>query len=248
MNKTHLAMWKTTFHYEYGICHSFNPHEEGMPNTSVGKGIQPRLGFNANGPEQAVWMMIHNKNDFQDAHILYDTERFYSWGEKRRLKLSKNVVEAFSIKKNPCQKYPKTTCILRYIYKEYIKRFNCSIIFIKDGLNIEFDGDHCNASVHKHFQENYGKMYQDNLQYCRSTQGCTHINYFISGSLSDINEDSPGKIRIIFHKAIVEYFIEELSYDLQSLIGEVGGTMGLTIGLSFLSIFEWILDQAKKMV
>ena len=56
-----------------------------------------------------------------------------------------------------------------------------------------------------------------------------------------------GNIYVVFHKAIVEYSIEELSYDLQSLIGEVGGTMGLTIGLSFLSIFEWALDHVKKV-
>ena len=44
----------------------------------------------------------------------------------------------------------------------------------------------------------------------------------------------------------MEYQIEEISYDLQSLIGEVGGTLGLTVGLSFLSIFEWIIDMAKS--
>ena len=53
-------------------------------------------------------------------------------------------------------------------------------------------------------------------------------------------------IGIEFYKPVVEYHIEEISYDFQSLIGEVGGTMGLTVGLSFLSIFEWFLEHFKK--
>ena len=53
-------------------------------------------------------------------------------------------------------------------------------------------------------------------------------------------------IGIEFYKPVVEYHIEEISYDFQSLIGEVGGTMGLTVGLSFLSIFEWVLDLLRN--
>ena len=71
-------MRKTTFHHKYGICHSFNAHEEGMPNVTVGEDIQPIITFLANKPNQEVWMMIHNENDFQDAQVLYDTERFKS--------------------------------------------------------------------------------------------------------------------------------------------------------------------------
>ena len=245
INQTHLAMWKTTFHHNYGVCHSFNAHEGGMPNVTVGEDTQPIINFLANKPNQEVWMMIHNEHDFQDAQVLYDTERFKSWKANRSYKLSKNVVMAFSTKKKPCQKYAKKTCVLRYIHKEYIQRFNCSLIFIKDGLDVEFEGDYCNASIHQHFKENHGKMYQDNLKFCKSTQACKHINYFVSGRTATTK--GAGKIFVVFHKALVEYFIEDLSYDLQSLIGEVGGTMGLTIGLSFLSIFEWALDHAKKV-
>ena len=39
-----------------------------------------------------------------------------------------------------------------------------------------------------------------------------------------------------------------ISYDLQNLIGEVGGTLGLTIGLSFFSITEYSINVIKYFI
>ena len=107
------------------------------------------------------------------------------------------------------------------------------------------DHDYCNISLHLHFHQHFDQLYNDNLAFCPSIQSCTHIDYILSVS-SDIGTKNPSIIGIEFYKPVVEYHIEEISYDFQSLIGEVGGTMGLTVGLSFLSIFEWILDLFKN--
>ena len=137
---------------------------------------------------------------------------------------------------------------MRAINKYYIENFNCNIIFITDGLNMTNDYEYCNVSIHVHFKEHFRRMYNDNLKQCPSSQGCTHIEYqlFTSQSRPWPNVHLPTAIRINFYKPIVEYQIEEISYDLQSLIGEVGGTLGLTVGLSFLSIFEWIIIDVAK--
>ena len=59
----------------------------------------------------------------------------------------------------------------------------------------------------------------------------------------------PTLVRTGFDSAIVKIqlaspsvqFIEDsYNYDAQSFIGEVGGTMGLLLGLSFLSLFDFI--------
>ena len=44
---------------------------------------------------------------------------------------------------------------------------------------------------------------------------------------------------------MVEYSTDYISYDMQSLIGEVGGTLGLTVGLSFFYICELLIDFFK---
>ena len=107
--------------------------------------------------------------------------------------------------------------------------------------------DYCNISLHVHFHEHFDQMLKDNLVFCPSIRSCTHIDYILSVSYNiNVGAKNPSTIGIEFYKPVVEYPIEEISYDFQSLIGEVGGTMGLTVGLSFLSIFEWILDLFKN--
>ena len=109
------------------------------------------------------------------------------------------------------------------------------------------DHDYCNILLHLHFRKHFDQLYNDNLAFCPSIQSCTHIDYILSVSSNiNIGSNNPSTIGIEFCKPVVEYHIEEVSYDLQSLIGEVGGTMGLTVGLSFLSIIEWILDLIKQ--
>ena len=46
---------------------------------------------------------------------------------------------------------------------------------------------------------------------------------------------------------MVEYHIDSISYDMQSLIGEIGGTLGLTIGLSFFSFAEWFTETLNYL-
>ena len=38
----------------------------------------------------------------------------------------------------------------------------------------------------------------------------------------------------------VQFITDSYNYDAQSFVGEVGGTMGLLLGLSFLSLFDFI--------
>ena len=154
-------------------------------------------------------------------------------------------MESVSTKNSPCNKYPQYTCVMRNIYQHYVDKYNCSIYFIKDGIDIHGEYDYCNISIHVEFHENFNQMYEENLKSCPKAFGCIHKGYTLSVKReSRLNKFA--RIHVIFSNPIVEYVIEEVSYDLQSLIGEVGGTMGLTVGLSFLSIFEWALDLVKN--
>ena len=84
------------------------------------------------------------------------------------------------------------------------------------------------------------------LDSCPSKQACNQTRYsldFTTSGWTDIsNVPSKAKLRIAFTNPIVEYNTDSISYDFQSLIGEVGGTLGLTIGLSFFSFVEWLTE------
>ena len=52
--------------------------------------------------------------------------------------------------------------------------------------------------------------------------------------------DNVSKITLAFQDPIVETTSEFINYDLQSLISEVGGVLGLTLGLSGVSLTRMI--------
>ena len=55
------------------------------------------------------------------------------------------------------------------------------------------------------------------------------------------------RIIIQFGSIFVEKSTDQLAYDTQSLIGEVGGTLGLLLGLSVYSIVELLAALAEKL-
>ena len=59
------------------------------------------------------------------------------------------------------------------------------------------------------------------------------------------NFDSDACTSVSFANPIAENILTESSYDVQSLIGEIGGTLGLFLGLSGLGLME-ILNPTKK--
>ena len=76
----------------------------------------------------------------------------------------------------------------------------------------------------------------------------------VANDVAKINKDIKqmrklmnSRLHVNLSDPIVEYNIDAISYDLQSLVGEIGGTLGLTIGLSFLSFSEYLIEFMKYM-
>ncbi len=51
-----------------------------------------------------------------------------------------------------------------------------------------------------------------------------------------------------FKSEYLGYVTDHLAYDLHSLVGEVGGTMGMFLGASFLSLVEIVVAAVRKMM
>ena len=62
------------------------------------------------------------------------------------------------------------------------------------------------------------------------------------------NFDSDACTSVSFANPIAENIITESSYDFQSLIGEIGGTLGLFLGLSGLGLMEMMNPTKKWMI
>ena len=133
--------WKSTYHFVYGHCQSFDSQIQGITNISVtDKKGHPELQFKSIKHGLVDWydmdMIIHNRDDFQDAHILHDKDKISSMTKDKIFKLSKKVVNSISTRRSHCQKYAKHTCILRHMNRFYHDKYQCQIVFVKDYIDI----------------------------------------------------------------------------------------------------------------
>jgi hypothetical protein len=69
-----------------------------------------------------------------------------------------------------------------------------------------------------------------------STEQVRYDHTVLNAILANTGPSQLG-IQIYFPSNEVETFTEQWSYDLTQLIGEMGGSIGLFLGLSFLSLF-----------
>ena len=168
------------------------------------------------------------------------------------LGLKKRVIHSISTSKAPCNEYTREVCIRRYLFQHYNSKNGCKIVFNSNAQYLkEFNPQkvpYCNVSIHRDFEERFSEMYEYGKDKCPGIKSCLQARY--SFDLREQNISFVGIkgtiqntiIRMVLRDPIVEYNIDSISYDLQSLIGEVGGTLGLTIGLSFFSFAEWVID------
>ena len=56
------------------------------------------------------------------------------------------------------------------------------------------------------------------------------------------------KIIFFYHNPIIEHHFSYVSYDAQTLIGEIGGTLGLTLGLSGLTVIDVISSFLNRFL
>ena len=90
------------------------------------------------------------------------------------------------------------------------------------------------------------KVQQENI--CPSGTKCKSTLYKVRTEIT--NEEfskQQAKITIKLESPIVQNVVDSYAYDLQSLIGEVGGTLGLFLGLSTYSFIEFLTYIIEKL-
>ena len=123
-----------------------------------------------------------------------------------------------------------------------IEKYNCSLPWMShlDFPNVtRCEVGQSNASIFTIVQDwvqNYDYEYANNYE---DLLPCNRIAF------EDVIETHPkglkdgrSSVTIQYVNPYVQVIKDSHSYDMQSLIGEVGGTLGLLLGLSFISIFD----------
>ena len=168
------------------------------------------------------------------------------------LKLSKTKFESLSQDDSQCSSDlfdGPTKCQSQHAGWQVVHKFNCSLPWMHDldFLNIPRCQDHDNiGNITKFwikvFNEEVIDKCKDDLLPCIRTvyeDSLEELSAFGQVSGDGVGTNS-SRLNIQFPNPYVQVIKDSYSYDMQSLIGEVGGTLGLLLGLSFISVFDLI--------
>ena len=78
---------------------------------------------------------------------------------------------------------------------------------------------------------------------CSLSQTCENVRFTSNHKVEDTWLANKTVVYVTFENPEVEYQHSYISYDLISLIGEVGGILGLTLGASVLTLFESLFKR-----
>ena len=89
--------------------------------------------------------------------------------------------------------------------------------------------------------------YQLNEDKCPKMPKCKRSIYKMDKSTTKRNDFHKSRLEIKLNNPNILTIVDDYSYDLQSFIGEVGGTLGLFLGMSMFSFIEFIEYVLRKL-
>ena len=151
-----------------------------------------------------------------------------------------------STRKIPCTQYEQETCENIEENILVLDKFNCKIPIL-------YHGQHLNEFISQEIMNcSNGVTYQAlNLiayktSQCNFTQTCQNTRFTAKYVTRPTWIGNKSFITVLFDNPEVMHYNTYISYDFLSLIGEVGGLLGLTMGASALSLFESLLKRIEN--
>ena len=239
--------WSKIFHYAWGFCHTFDLSKiNKFEYVSYGEIWRPLLVFSMseNNPWQKLIMMLHTKNDLPDAYLVNGYSRLiFSNTTKQihKVDLKKKINRREPTRNVPCQQYEYHTCQNIEDNQMVLDKFQCHIPILYSGQHLDnfIPKDVRNCS-HDEIKEGLGLILSKETK-CVQTQTCEMTRFT---STYTVREDPKEmQIMIAFGNPEVLYHHTYISYDLISLVGEIGGIIGITLGASTLSFFDSLFQH-----
>ena len=182
---------------------------------------------------------MHSANDLPDAYTIHPNIKAlwhpalasasYAFTFRTR-HFSKD-----STKSNPCSKYQPKACTDVYLQQKIAKDYNCHIPIFFSGRHMEnkdiLSLPTCNNSIML-------EMATFSDKNCLRSVPCEHTDYTLGGVHWSI-QGNP-KLTLTQNQDHFESYKSSISVDTQTLIGQVGGIVGITLGWSGMSMIELI--------
>lgn len=204
--------WEKIYHRSVGLCHTLKiktqlPVHDGNFIVLVMKRVPSYVGI-----------MIHSGNDFPDAHLINSV--IYFENKSMDITFRKKIIQRETTRKFPCGKFNQKTYEEIQDDEMIKKDFGCKIDFLNP---IEKDLPECDEETTKKV---IGIIWNKS-DLNQTWQSCDKIKFTASTqtySTSSFNQTL--QLWIGYDEMEVEHQKTYINYDIQSVIGEVGGILG----------------------
>ena len=152
-----------------------------------------------------------------------------------------------STRHNHCIKYRQKTCQDIENIKYVNEKFRCNLPILDFGHHANAIKDmnlpNCNQDTVKQILEIYRKIGSA----CNITLTCTSETFRVT-IREHVNFSKFDMLDLTFNSPEVQYYHTYVSYDMLSFVSEVGGILGLTLGISGVSLFGITFNTLQNMI
>ena len=242
-------IWSTVFHQTYGRCCTFDlsgvnqfkyvPYQEDS-RPSI------ELIFDSSLWEK-IQLILHSKYDLPDAAELNGLNYLMISNQTKEahyiniLKKKRSTRE--STRTTPCTEYEHKTC--RNIEDNMIvlDEFKCSIPILYHGHHLDQMMPkmipNCSVEVTKQAFD----LILKKKSKCTRIDTCETTRYTALHKVKKSWLENKSVVWVVFESPEVVHYNTYINYDILSLIGDLGGKLGLTLGASATSLLDSLLQN-----
>ena len=185
---------------------------------------------------------LHNGSDIYSLHQnlprlgLSPVSSFY-------FTIKKTILNSLPTKNYKCVKNHFLTCLVNTLAKEIKDKFNCSIPFFEKNSKTKVCSNKIILDIIKIIQF---QVINSNGTYGPYIFGkpCQDMIYSITNR-NIAYDKSHLETYIKYENSLIEIIEDAYSYPFISIFAELGGVLGMLLGLSFSGIFEIIIERLK---
>ena len=222
-------VWTRVFLPAFGPCYTFDLSKVGtLKHISFETG--KRFGIEFAMAENHLWqkteLILHTKFDLPDASQFngFLTLSFSDQiKQAHRIDIRKKINKRESTRLVPCVKYEYLTCKSIEDNTLLFERFHCIIPILYNGQHLDdfIPKDASNCSYE--FMMEAFDFISEKESNCSLSQTCENVRFTSNHKVEDTWLANKTVVYVTFENPEVEYQHSYISYDLISLIGEIGG-------------------------
>ena len=252
-------LWVPAFDLTRGQCFTFDPSLSNLTWVEKGRAnLKMRFLFDLINEDNPPIYTVQIHDSIEDRFDAYNLNPviFIEKSKRYEVKLTKTVMKSLNQEHSKCVEeefYGIEKCKHFKGTQAFIDEYNCTLPWMINSYEFtnytRCESDSANGVELVHLIETSLKMYESAEPNCLDYLPCNRSIYqdtVKEKPYFDTHDVLQSELIIQYSTPFIQVIKDSWSYDMQSFIGEVGGTLGLLLGFSFSSLFDLLEFFANK--